>query len=76
MGLYILLDVLGVPMFLHEIHCSSPMLYQCPLRRGKSLMLSEYAAVFHEFPLPRHHPAAFQVAMLGLTGPEWIGCHV
>jgi hypothetical protein len=76
MGLYILPDVLGVLMFLHEIHCSSPMLYQCLLHQGKSLMLSEYAAVFHEFPLPGYHPATSQAGMLGLIGPEWVGCCV
>jgi hypothetical protein len=58
MGLYILPDVL----------------YQCPLRQGKSLILSEYDVVFHEFPQPGYHPAASQAAMLGLIGPEWVGC--
>jgi hypothetical protein len=60
MGLYILPDIL----------------YQCPLHRGKSLILSEYVVVFHEFPLPGYRLAASQAAMLGLTGPEWVGCRV
>jgi hypothetical protein len=60
MGLYILPDIL----------------YQCPLRRGKSLILSEYVVAFHEFPLPGYRPTVSQAAMLGLTGPEWVGCRV
>jgi hypothetical protein len=59
MGLYILPDVL----------------YQRSLRQGKSLLLSEYAVVFHEFPQPGYHPAGSQAAMLGLTVPEWVGFH-
>jgi hypothetical protein len=58
-GLYILPDVL----------------YQRPLHQSKSLILSEYAVVFHEFPQPGYHPAGSQAAMLGLTVPEWVGWH-
>jgi hypothetical protein len=59
MGMYILPDVL----------------YQRPLRQGKSPILSEYAVVFHEFPQPGYHPARSQAAMLGMTDPVWVGWH-
>jgi hypothetical protein len=57
------------------LHILPDVLYQRPLRQGKSLILSEYAVVFHEFPQPGYHPAGSQAAMLGLTVPEWVGCH-
>jgi hypothetical protein len=51
------------------------VLYQRPLRQGKSQILSEYAVIFHEFLQPRYHPAGSQAAMLGMTDPVWVGWH-
>jgi hypothetical protein len=51
------------------------VLYQCPLRQGKSLILSEYVVVFHEFPQPGYHLARSQATMLVLTVLEWVGWH-
>ena len=46
-----------------------------PIRRDTSQALYGYAVVFHEFLQTEYHTAGSQAAMLGMTGPVWVGWH-